>query len=510
MRLSSSPGLKRNSVRDCFKTPICGVIPSFACAAYLRRTPPRSLGNALHLGILKQSLNFSHVKFLHLLALTAQFVLAAPCLAQLNVNLFAVNPSETEAREINVKHYLPRELTPQDILDTGALKLAYDVQKGQYYVFEKVQFQPKESKTFKIKVNDVWHIKEEDIDVLKNQLEQNLQALQGKPFYDQAVATRDRLVQQLNEILDMQTGLSQDVGRRIEQYRAHADILEQTRNEIFNITSLEEKAKAGDDVNEAKTVKFIVEVKNPLADAPKTVRHKVFLPQEIKDDDIVEKHGFMYHFDEKTDRPYLSKEETLAPGESKKYEFVLQDVWQMSPSQVDVLKERAENTVEELEGSSYKESGTFLFNAIMEKIAQMQATPAQPSSIEDYIGSFRVNTARFRQATADMERLERLLAIVRAQKLEELESKKVKNVLERLQALRGLAQLSEALFKRGISVTMTWRIIIGAIAFISVFTAWHFFVWSRRSRAMGEEQAPKTGGIVEVPKPGTTENAEAS
>ncbi len=95
-----------------------------------------------------------------------------------------------------------------------------------------------------------------------------------------------------------------------------------------------------------------------------------------------------------------------------------------------------------------------------------------------------------------------MLAIVKAKKLEELEGSKVKNILKRLQALRGLQALSEAIFKKGISVTMTWRIIGGAIAFIAFFTTYHFFIWAGRSGKKSDSSPLKPGEeIAIVPKP---------
>ncbi len=63
--------------------------------------------------------------------------------------------------------------------------------------------------------------------------------------------------------------------------------------------------------------------------------------------------------------------------------------------------------------------------------------------------------------------------------------------------------LAEALFKKSISITVTWRIIMGAIIFVALFTTIHFIIWSKRSGKMGEELAAPAGeGIKTVPKPG--------
>ncbi len=159
--------------------------------------------------------------------------------------------------------------------------------------------------------------------------------------------------------------------------------------------------------------------------------------------------------------------------------------------------------MKEISESPYKDSGKFVFDAMNTRIQQIKDSQEQVLSIPKHIGLFRINQRRFSEAELDLDRLEKMLAIVRAKKLEELESGKVKNVLQRLKALRGLQALSEALFKKGISVTTTWRIIFGAIGFIGLFTSLHFFLWAKRSKTMGEERGPKAGEEVKVvPKPG--------
>ena len=37
--------------------------------------------------------------------------------AQLSINFVAINPSETETKEIEIEYFLPKELNPDDILD---------------------------------------------------------------------------------------------------------------------------------------------------------------------------------------------------------------------------------------------------------------------------------------------------------------------------------------------------------------------------------------------------------
>lgn len=425
---------------------------------------------------------------------------------ELNINLIAVNASQTDPKEIEVKYYLPKELEPQDVLDTGVLKMEYDVDKGSYYVHGMVPFQPKESKTFKIKVKDVWFISQEEIDVLRKQLSENLELLKKKENYDYALRASDKLNQQMDFILGQQQHYSDNIERRIEEYRAYIGMLGDVRNNVYNLDYLANESKELLETVETKPIKLVIEVKNPSETEEKKVTEKHFLPKEIREEDILDKKGFDIRFDEKTERSYLSREETFKPGEVKKYEILLKDIWRMPDPKIDALQGRAEVAMKELRGSIYDVSANFLFESVNKQTALMHDSQNKSQPIKEHIGVFRVNQTRYEKARKDVERLEQLMAIVRAKKLEELESGKVKNVLQKLRALRGLAALSEALFKKGISVTTTWRIIFGTLGFIAFFTALNFFIWIKRSKRMGEEKGNE--GVKVVPKPGELRAAQ--
>ena len=147
--------------------------------------------------------------------------------AQLAINFIAVNPSETEAREIEVQYFLPQELEPDDVLDVGPLKLEFDVERNSMYVFGKIKFAPKESRTFRVRVNDVWKIDPAEINLLKEQLDKTLALLkeQGHEKYDDSVYVRDQLNRKMDFILKRQQDFSGNVERRIEEYRANITTL---------------------------------------------------------------------------------------------------------------------------------------------------------------------------------------------------------------------------------------------------------------------------------------------
>ena len=183
---------------------------------------------------------------------------------------------------------------------------------------------------------------------------------------------------------------------------------------------------------------------------------------------------------------------------------MLKDIWHFPEVKLQDLDDRARIAMMELEDTDYEESAKHLFEGILRRIGQIKESKALDTSVERHIGIFRLNTRRFNEAWWNFKRIEEMISIVRAKKLEELERKKVKNVLERLKALRGLQQFSEALFKRRLSMNVTWKIIFITMGFVAFFTTIHFIIWARRSKIMGEELGPKSGeGITIVPKPGS-------
>lgn len=425
-------------------------------------------------------------------------------LAQLAINFIAVNASETRSKDIEVKYYLPPELEPDDVLDTGELKLEYDVDKGAYYAYKLMTFKPKESKTFKVKVKDIWRISKDEIDVLKGQLNENLALLEGKESYSFAQKARDKLVQQLDFILAQQENYSDNIERRIEEYRAYRAAIENIRNSAYDLDYLQHESKALDEMEQMKdVVKFVIEVENPYNEI-RDIQHKHLLPEEVRAEDVLDRKDFEVRFNEKKNRAFLSKEESFNPGEKKRYEIMIKDIWKFPTAKLDGLKNRADLAMEELEGSVYEKSAQYLFKEIGDNITTIKNTSdAVMPDMEQHIGLYRVNHKRYTQALKDCERLEKMMSIVRAKKLEEMQTGRVQNVLQRLKALRGLAALSEAIFKRGISITMTWKIIFGTILFVAFFTGVHFFLWAKRSNKMGEELGLKSGETLRVvPKPG--------
>lgn len=430
-------------------------------------------------------------------------------MADVTINVIAVNASEKDFKEQDVKFFLPKELEPDDIVDPADLKIDYDVDRGAYFAYGKFQFKPKETRTFKIRVKDIWVIKKEEVDILKNQLNDSVDLIKKdkvkKTFYPQAQAGADMISKQLDFILEQQKNYSENIDRRIEQYRAYRGQLLAIRQKVFDENYLTSEAPAEVENQTAKTVKFIIQVKNPLPKEKKIVQ-KHYLPEEVRAEHVVDSKDFEIRFDSEKSRAYLTKEDVFKPEEERTYEILIRDIWSFPIKKVDPISQRTDTAWGELQNSMYASSAQFLIDRIRYKLQQITDSQSSNTTVKQAIGMYRVNGKRFEEAKDDLEKLEKMIAVLKLKKLAELESGKVKNILQRLSALRGLAQLSEAIFKKGLSVTATWRIIFGVLSFVAFFTTLHFFIWARRSKALGEEHGTTSGEPLRVvPNPGEAE-----
>lgn len=434
-----------------------------------------------------------------LLSIVFIFLSTASLSAQsLSINLVAVNGTDS-AQETPLKYYLPKELKPQDIVNAGELEVEYDLERKAYFVHGNFDLEPKESRTFKLQVKDVWKVDPADLEILKQQIDKNLERLEDSEFHESAATLRNGMFKKMEYVLERQQKFENNIERRIEEYRANADMIDELKRNAFStgyLTSYPLQPEL-----ETDTVKLIIEVENPSSEEVQTVSYRHYLPQEIRSSHIVDAQGFEVRFDGDKGQTYLAKEEEFQPGEKKRYIIVLRNAWNIPKPVIDSLYKRAQsslNAILETNGNDeLKKSADFLSKKIFGNIKLIQESQKKEDSIREHIGVFRVNKERYEKADEALKQLERLLAVISTKKLEEfkdLEKSKVKNILSKIQALRGMAALSEALLGRRPSLTIIWRIIWGILTFIALFTSIHFFTWQKRSKLMGEEHAAETGG----------------
>jgi len=412
-------------------------------------------------------------------------ILLSTCVyaADLNVAVLAVNGTETQ-KEKEINHTLPKELTADDIVDTAGLELDYDIDKGAYFVHGKVSLGAKETKTFKVRIRDIWQVDEEDVEKIKKEIDSSLERIQNTDYYETGKIKKESLLQRLDYVVNEQKRFADNIERRIDKFRTYAKEIDKIRGHAFSVAYWRSKPPSAENGN---TVRFIIEVENSSKDSPKKIDAKHYLPSEVKPEHLVETQGFTVRYDVVTGTSYLIKEEELQPEEAKRYEIEIIDIWNIAQQEIDSLKDRARAAYKLLEPTKYVESAGYLVANIKKNLENVEVSQTKKRPVAKHISAFRVNTKRFESAEKDVEALEELLSAVR----ENLERSQLKNVLHKIRSLRTIADIAASIFKKP-AVNTAWKIIASVVIFVGIITIIHFTLWGRRSKATKVEQEEST------------------
>lgn len=395
--------------------------------------------------------------------------------ADLYVNILAVNGTE-KTKNKDIVHPLPKELAAEDILDTAGLELDYDVNGGNYFLKGTVQLKPKETKTYKVRVKDVWKIETAQVDDIKIQIDQSVDRLKSTEYYDVAKIKKESLLQRLDYIVTEQTKYADNVEKRIDKFRTYADEFKNIRRDSMSVKFWRAKPSVSDD---SKLITYTIEVDNPSKDKTITKTDQYFLPVEVKPEYLVDSQGFDVKYDLDHKQLYLSQEIQLKPGEKKVFKVSIIDVWNISQVNIDNLKDRTQKAFKFLEKTNYAESAKYLVANIKTNLEKIESSQSVIREIKDHISAYRMNVKYFESAKSDVESLEELLEAVR----ENLERSQLKNVLQKIKALRSVSEITKAIFGKKPSINNTLKIILGIIVFVALFSTVHFIIWGNRSKA---------------------------
>ncbi len=393
--------------------------------------------------------------------------------ADIYINVVAVNGATTD-KTSSIKFGLPGELTAEDILDTNGLQLDYNVDDADYYVFGDVKLKPKESKTFKIHVKDKWMVTPEQVTELKKQIEKGYEVL-GKPHDTQkADVLKARLESKIDYIVNLQSSSADSVDKRIDDYRAYTKEIKRIENSALDVSYW----RSDPGIDQApRLIHLTIEVSNP-AKVMKHFKHKDYLPQEVKPEDVVEAEGFEVRYDQIKQLSFLFKEEDLAPGDKKKYSIGILDIWSVDQKDIDYLKSRAEYAFDFLKDSKFEDSAKILMDRISSNLQAIETSQAVQRPILEHISAYRTNKNTYNDTQKDVENLEKLLSVFR----EDLQKSKVENVLQKIQSLKNVSDVSKVMFNKKFETSTAWSFIGWVLLFVGILTLINFVVWLLRSK----------------------------
>ena len=198
------------------------------------------------------------------------------------INVMAVNATEN-IKESSISYNLPGDLKSTDILDTNGLDLDYNVNDANYVLRGKVSLQPKESKTFRIRVKDVWKLSQGQLDEIRKEIEQGYEQLGKQKDLEQAKLLKENLTSRL-ELLQDKSSKADSVEKRMDAYRTYSNELKRIEN---NALAVDYWRSDPSEIKKEKIIRFNIEIENPL-DQPRDYKNKHYLPSEVKPEDLVE------------------------------------------------------------------------------------------------------------------------------------------------------------------------------------------------------------------------------
>ena len=412
--------------------------------------------------------------------------------ADVIINVLVVNPKEQVLNK-NVEFSLPGEIKPEDVVDPAGLKVDYNVKDAGYFLHGSVTLQPKESRTLKVKVKDVWRISDEAIAELRGDIERGYKEMGSERDAANAAKLQQRLLDKLDYIAAEEQQVQGSIDARIDTYRNHQQTLLglKTKAHLIDYWRTDASSPEPD-----KTINYVVEVTNP-SDKTRKIKQEHYIPKEVRPEYVVDRKGFEVRFDEKKGQPLLFKEDDFAPHEKRSVSIGIQDVWFSPDNELKYTRSHVKYIMNFLQKSQFLQTAKDLYNDVINNLDLIESMQAihQPD-IQQHIGSYRINIVRFEQAKKDLDAMEKLLARFRS----DLEKSKVKNVMQKIQQLKSLSKVSEAIFDKKPTVNAAWKIIGSVMIFLGIFTIIHFVTWFLRSAKEKKQEVVKYAQKTDEPK----------
>ncbi len=159
------------------------------------------------------------------------------------LKILIANPSETQKKTVPCKVYLPKEVSPQDIVNKNGFEIGYDTQKGCCYVYKKFKLEPGQTLIKEIEIKDIWKIPEEEINSLLSEAKKLTKLLENTEFYERARFLKNSIETKLNEIVERQKTPDLSPDEHISKYRNNLQLLESVKSDLQAAKSLLNQVK---------------------------------------------------------------------------------------------------------------------------------------------------------------------------------------------------------------------------------------------------------------------------
>jgi hypothetical protein len=125
------------------------------------------------------------------------------------------------------------------------LNIAYDAQQSCYYAYKDFVLGPKESVVIEIELNDIWRIKDEDIEAASSEAANLYQALKGTDFIDRGKFLQQSVLEKVNKLKESQKVKSPNPQLHIAQYRTNLELMNDIKNDLKAMKDLADRTMPG-------------------------------------------------------------------------------------------------------------------------------------------------------------------------------------------------------------------------------------------------------------------------
>jgi hypothetical protein len=165
-------------------------------------------------------------------------LIAAPAEEAVVFKILAVNPSETETKDVSIRGVLPPEVKAENVVDADGLEVEYDSQLGAYVVKGTVPLRPKGSVIKNILIEDVWLIPEAQFARLEQEVAEILEKLQGTTLLERGQIMADAIQRRLRELRGHQAQPFLNPEAHISRYRDDVKALQLVESELVSLRQL--------------------------------------------------------------------------------------------------------------------------------------------------------------------------------------------------------------------------------------------------------------------------------
>ena len=160
----------------------------------------------------------------------------------------------------------------------------------------------------------------------------------------------------------------------------------------------------------AAPVKMRIVIVNPSTTKTQEKEIKSYLPKEITLKDIRDNGGLSVEFDDAQSQLFVYKKVELAPGETKSFELLLDDVWMIPDEKVGDLRKRTDGIMEKLKDTAYFSQAELIAKTVYGRLDEITRTQADANvSRQQHIAYFRDNLKSIQSIIEDLDRLEKIL-----------------------------------------------------------------------------------------------------